>query len=104
MQGYNVDEYDGFSVNEVNTMTLRPISIAFSTISIVSGIATACGCGTVFTAMDENENQIQISVGTTYYYEQAKAHRINAENTSYSGFDPFEYEFLIFDHLLRQYF
>jgi hypothetical protein len=58
-------------------------------ISIVSGIATACGCGTVFTAMDENENQIQISVGTTYYYEQAKAHRINAENTSYSGFDPF---------------
>lgn len=58
-------------------------------ISIVSGIATACGCGTVFTVMDENENETQISVGTTYYYEQAKTHRINAENTSYSGFDPF---------------
>ena len=58
-------------------------------ISIVSGIATACGCGTVFTVMDENENETQISVGTTYYYEQAKAHRINAESTSYSGFDPF---------------
>jgi hypothetical protein len=58
-------------------------------ISIVSGIATACGCGTFFTAMDGNENPIQISVGTTYYYEQAKAHRVNAENPSYSGFDPF---------------
>lgn len=58
-------------------------------ILIVSGIATACGCGTVFTVMDENENETQISVGTTYYYEQAKAHRINAESTSYSGFDPF---------------
>jgi len=54
-------------------------------ISIVSGIATACGCGTYIT--DENSNLV--SVGTTYYYEQAKAHRINAENTSYSGFDPF---------------
>lgn len=54
-------------------------------ISIVSGIATVCGCGTYIT--DENSNLV--SVGTTYYYEQAKAHRINAENTSYSGFDPF---------------
>lgn len=54
-------------------------------ISIVSGIATACGCGTYIT--DENSNLV--SVGTTYYYEQAKAHRINAESTSYSGFDPF---------------
>ena len=54
-------------------------------ISIVSGIATACGCGTYITDEDSN----LVSVGTTYYYEQAKAHRINAENTSYSGFDPF---------------
>ena len=54
-------------------------------ISILSGISTACGCGTYIT--DENSNLV--SVGTTYYYEQAKAHRINAENTSYSGFDPF---------------
>ena len=54
-------------------------------ISIVSGIATACGCGTYITDEDSN----LVSVGTTYYYEQAKAHRINAESTSYSGFDPF---------------
>jgi len=54
-------------------------------ISIVSGIATACGCGTYITDEDSN----LVSVGTTYYYEQTKAHRINAENTSYSGFDPF---------------
>ena len=54
-------------------------------ISIVSGIATACGCGTYITDEDSN----LVSVGTTYYYEQAKAHRINAESTSYSGFNPF---------------
>ena len=54
-------------------------------ILIVSGIATACGCGTYITDEDSN----LVSVGTTYYYEQAKAHRINAESTSYSGFDPF---------------
>lgn len=54
-------------------------------ISIVSGIATACGCGTYITDEDSN----LVSVGTTYYYEQAKSHRINAESTSYSGFDPF---------------
>ena len=43
-------------------------------ISILSGIANSCGCGTTSSA---------------YYYEQAKAHRINAESTSYSGINPY---------------
>ena len=43
-------------------------------ISILSGIANSCGCGTT---------------SSFYYYEQAKAHRINAESTSYSGTNPY---------------
>jgi hypothetical protein len=54
-------------------------------LSGISSSAVFCGCGTHTTDGDGNS----ISVGTTYFYEQAKAHRINAESTSYSGLNPF---------------
>lgn len=54
-------------------------------LSGISSSAIFCGCGTYITDEDSN----QISVGTTYYYEHAKSHRINAESTSYSAINPF---------------
>jgi len=51
----------------------------------ISSSAIACGCGTYVT--DENNNQI--SIGSTYYYEQAKAHRMNIEDTTYTDTNPF---------------
>ena len=54
-------------------------------ISLVAMASTNCGCGTYIT--DENENQI--SIGTTYYYEHAKTLRMNGEDTNYIGTNPF---------------
>ena len=51
----------------------------------ISSSAIVCGCGTYIT--DENSNQI--SIGSTYYYEQAKAHRMNIEDTTYTDTNPF---------------
>ena len=51
----------------------------------ISSSAIVCGCGTYVT--DENSNQI--SIGSTYYYEQAKAHRMNIEDTTYTDTNPF---------------
>ena len=51
----------------------------------ISSSAIACGCGTYIT--DEYSNQI--SIGSTYYYEQAKAHRMNIEDTTYTDTNPF---------------
>lgn len=55
------------------------------TISLVSMASTNCGCGTYIT--DENDNQI--SIGTTYYYEHAKTLRMNGEDPNYTGTNPF---------------
>ena len=54
-------------------------------LSGISSSAIVCGCGTYVT--DENSNQI--SIGSTYYYEQAKAHRMNIEDTTYTDTNPF---------------
>ena len=54
-------------------------------LSGISSSAIVCGCGTYIT--DENNNQI--SIGSTYYYEQAKAHRMNIEDTTYTDTNPF---------------
>ena len=54
-------------------------------LSGISSSAIACGCGTYVT--DEYSNQI--SIGSTYYYEQAKAHRMNIEDTTYTDTNPF---------------
>ena len=54
-------------------------------LTAISSSAIACGCGTYIT--DENSNQI--SIGSTYYYEQAKAHRMNIEDTTYTDTNPF---------------
>ena len=51
----------------------------------ISSSAIVCGCGTYIT--DEYSNQI--SIGSTYYYEQAKAHRMNIEDTTYTDTNPF---------------
>ncbi len=54
-------------------------------LSGISSSAIVCGCGTY--VMDEYSNQI--SIGSTYYYEQAKAHRMNIEDTTYTDTNPF---------------
>jgi hypothetical protein len=54
-------------------------------LSGISSSAIVCGCGTY--VIDEYSNQI--SIGSTYYYEQAKAHRMNIEDTTYTDTNPF---------------
>jgi hypothetical protein len=61
-------------------------------IGIIANNAYLCGCGQ--TAKREVVTPLGITteiyiVGDYYYYEQVKAHRINAENTSYAGTDPY---------------
>lgn len=61
-------------------------------IGIIANNAYLCGCGQ--TAEREVVTPLGITteiyiVGNYYYYEQVKAHRINAENTSYTGTDPY---------------
>lgn len=67
-------------------------------IGILSNNANACGCGSTATRTDNIYDSFgrvigvtttTYTVGTTYYYEQVKAHRINAEDTSYSDIDPY---------------
>jgi hypothetical protein len=54
-------------------------------LSGISSSAIVCGCGSYITDVDSN----QISIGSTYYYEQAKAHRMNIEDTTYTDTNPF---------------
>jgi hypothetical protein len=62
------------------------------TIFLVSTAAANCGCG--LTAQIILEGLIPlaftIDVGTTYYYEHAKASRISAEDVNYIGTNPYE--------------
>lgn len=76
---------------EVSSLTVK-INQKIYDIGIVANNAYACGCGQ--TAEREIVTPLGITteiyiVGNTYYYEQVKAHRINAENTSYTGTDPY---------------
>ena len=63
-------------------------------LSIISNDAFACGCGTTALVTvpvappGTGTTTVTIVVGDTYYYENAKAHRINAENTNYYGIAP----------------
>jgi len=63
-------------------------------LSIISNAAFACGCGTTALVTvpvappGTGTTTVTIVVGDTYYYENAKAHRINAENTNYYGIAP----------------
>jgi hypothetical protein len=63
-------------------------------LSIVSNSAYACGCGTTAVAIvpipfpGTGTTSVTVVAGSTYYYENAKAHRINAENTNYYGIAP----------------
>ena len=52
------------------------INAKIEQLSGISSIAVACGCGTT-------------GIGVTYYYEQAKAHRMNIESTTYADTNPF---------------
>jgi len=67
-------------------------------ISVLANNANACGCGLTATRTDNIYNSFGDIIGVTtttytvgdyYYYEQVKAHRINAEDTTYSGTNPF---------------
>jgi hypothetical protein len=67
-------------------------------LSVVANAAYDCGCGATATRTVEEKDIFGNVIGVTtetyiigdyYYYDQAKAHRINAENTSYSGVDPY---------------
>jgi hypothetical protein len=65
-------------------------------LSIISNAAFACGCGTTALVTvpvappGTGTTTVTIVVGNTYYYENAKAHRINAENPSYGDIYPYE--------------
>ena len=76
---------------EVSSLTVK-INQKIYDIGIVANNAYACGCGQ--TALREIVTPLGILyeiyiIGDNYYYEQVKAHRINAENTSYTGTDPY---------------
>lgn len=76
---------------EVSSLTVK-INQKIYDIGIVANNAYACGCGQ--TALRAIVTPLGILyeiyiIGNTYYYEQVKAHRINAENTSYTGTDPY---------------
>ena len=63
-------------------------------LSIISNAAYACGCGTTAVVIvpipfpGTGTTSVTVVAGSTYYYENAKAHRINAENTNYYGIAP----------------
>jgi hypothetical protein len=63
-------------------------------LSIISNAAFACGCGTTAVVIvpvappGTGTTSVTVVAGNTYYYENAKAHRINAENLNYYGTAP----------------
>lgn len=63
-------------------------------LSIISNSAYACGCGTTAVVIvpipfpGNGTISVTVVAGDTYYYENAKAHRINSENTNYYGIGP----------------
>lgn len=69
---------------EIAELTIQ-VNQKIQEMSLVAMESTNCGCGTYIT--DENDNQI--SIGTTYYYEHAKTLRMSAEDTNYTGNNPF---------------
>jgi hypothetical protein len=82
---------------EVCNLTVK-INQKIYDIGIVANNANACGCGSTATRTEVIYDSVGAIVGVTtttytignyYYYEQVKAHRINAENTSYTGTDPY---------------
>jgi len=58
-------------------------------LSGISSSAVICGCGTYLSIDSEDGPPSLVSIGTTYYYEQAKAHRMNIEDTTYTDTNPF---------------
>ena len=76
---------------EVSSLTVK-INQKIYDIGIVANNAYACGCGQTALRAIVTPSGILYEIyiiGNTYYYEQVKAHRINAENTSYTGTDPY---------------
>jgi hypothetical protein len=59
-------------------------------LSIISNEAFDCGCGTTTFILNYLGIGYTAILGDMYYYEHAKAHRINAENPSYSDIYPYE--------------
>jgi hypothetical protein len=65
-------------------------------LSIISNAAFACGCGTTAVVIvpipfpGTGTTSVTVVAGDTYYYENANAHRINAENASYGDIYPYE--------------
>ena len=67
-------------------------------IGVLANNAYTCGCGQTATRTDNILDSFGRVIGVTtttyiigdyYYYEQVKAHRINAEDTSYFGIEPY---------------
>lgn len=82
---------------EVCNLTVK-INQKIYDIGIVANNANACGCGSTATRTDTIYDIFgdiigvaitTYTIGNYYYYEQVKAHRINAENISYDGIDPY---------------
>ena len=76
---------------EVSSLTVK-INQKIYDIGIVANNAYACGCGQTALRAIVTPSGILYEIyiiGNTYYYEQVKAHRINAENTSYTGTYPY---------------
>ena len=82
---------------EVCSLTVK-INQKIHDIGIVANNANACGCGSTATRTDNIYDSFGDIIGVTttvytigeyYYYEQVKAHRINAENTFYTGTNPY---------------
>lgn len=76
---------------EVSKLTVK-INQKIYDIGVVANNAYDCGCGRTAERTIETPSGITTVtyiVGSTYYYEQVKAKRINAENTSYTKTDPY---------------
>ena len=64
-------------------------------ISTVSIAATSCGCGLVTSYIETNPSSpsfgstVTVSVGSTYFYERTKTLRMNGEDITYEGINPF---------------